>query len=84
MDISTLCEHICVCQSTVETWVKQGVLPPPKMRGGKRMWKWKDVDSWLDGNAPGAASYKSAEDLIRTATKAATIGPHDASLFASD
>jgi hypothetical protein len=37
MDKATLCEHICLSERTVDAWVKQGLLPPPRLRGGKLM-----------------------------------------------
>jgi hypothetical protein len=48
-DIDTLCQHICVSPTTVDLWVKSGKLPPPKVRDGKRLWKWKEVEARLDG-----------------------------------
>lgn len=47
MDMATLVEHICVSPSTVDNWVAQGILPPPRKRGGKLMWKWQEVDERL-------------------------------------
>jgi hypothetical protein len=47
MDMATLCEHICVSSGTVDNWVAQGILPPPRKRGGKLMWKWAEVDERL-------------------------------------
>jgi hypothetical protein len=48
-DISTLCKNLCIGATTVDAWVKQGILPPPKLRGGKRLWKWTEVERALDG-----------------------------------
>jgi predicted site-specific integrase-resolvase len=47
-DISTLCANICLSEATVDVWVKSGLLPPPRHRGGKRMWKWTEVESYLE------------------------------------
>jgi len=47
MDIVTLCDHICVSQNTVDNWVAAGILPPPRKRGGKLMWRWREVDERL-------------------------------------
>lgn len=47
MDKSTLCQHICCSDTTIDTWVVQGILPPPRKRGGKLMWKWSEVDEKL-------------------------------------
>jgi len=46
-DIGTLAKHICAATTTVENWVASGILPPPRKRGGKLMWKWSEVDAWL-------------------------------------
>lgn len=49
MDSPTLAAHICVSAATVDNWVRQGILPPPRKRGGKLMWKWAEVDRYLRG-----------------------------------
>lgn len=46
-DMATLCRHICVSPSTVDKWVLDGILPAPRKRGGKLMWKWCEVDEML-------------------------------------
>ena len=33
--------------TTIDTHVANKVLPPPRKRGGKLMWKWSEVDEWL-------------------------------------
>jgi predicted DNA-binding transcriptional regulator AlpA len=69
-DKATLCEHLCLGDTTVDDWVKRGVLPPPRKRGGKLMWKWMEVDQWLDrGGATAQDSEISAEERIRLATE---------------
>lgn len=59
-DLATLSQHICAGESTIEHWVKQGLFPPPKKIGGKRLWSWKDVAKHLaadrDGVPPSADS----------------------------
>lgn len=71
-DISTLCKHICLSHATVEHWVKQGLLPPPKLRGGKRMWKWKDVDRYLEEGGPNVAPSADTEaERVRDAARKA-------------
>ncbi|HTC04884.1 MAG TPA: hypothetical protein VK749_15885 [Xanthobacteraceae bacterium] len=37
---------------TIDNWAAQGIIPPPKKRGGKLMWKWPEVDAWLTGGRP--------------------------------
>lgn len=68
-DVSTLCAHLCISEGTVDNWVRQGILPPARLRGGKRMWKWSEVDAMLD-HGPNETTDADAE-RIRNATKAA-------------
>ena len=46
-DLPTLCRNICVSSTTVDNWVARRILPPPRKRGGKLMWKWSEVDKAL-------------------------------------
>lgn len=69
MDAPTLCKHICVSATTVDNWVNQGILPQPRKRGGKLMWKWSEVDAYL---TDGAENSPDAEaERIRNGTKRA-------------
>jgi len=55
-DTMTLCQHICVSPATVDNWVAQGILPPPRKRGGKLMWKWSEVDEYLTSGPVNSAN----------------------------
>ena len=46
-DIALLAQHLSVSKSTVENWVRQGYLPPPRKVGGKRLWCWEEVVEYL-------------------------------------
>ena len=46
-DMTTLCKHISCSPTTVDNWVAQGILPPPRKRGDELMWKWSEVDDYL-------------------------------------
>lgn len=46
-DMPTLCAHICATPNTVDTWVKAGLLPPPRRKRGKQMWFWPEVHEYL-------------------------------------
>jgi predicted site-specific integrase-resolvase len=46
-DSVTLAAHISVSVSTLENWVTAGIIPPPRKRGGKLMWKWDEVDKQI-------------------------------------
>jgi len=69
-DMSTLCANICVTERTVEAWVTQGIIPPPRKRGGKLMWKWAEVDEYLTNGQPGRSPDAKADE-IRDATRRA-------------
>lgn len=60
MDLATLARHICSGESTIENWVKMGQFPAPRMQGGKRLWRWKEVEKHLAGD--GVASAASEHD----------------------
>lgn len=60
-DISTLCGNICACERTVDAWVKEGLLPPPRLIKRKRLWKWASVQDALRGNV----YFIESSDLIK-------------------
>ncbi len=69
-DLATLSAHICMAESTIENAVKMGTFPKPKLQGGKRLWRWKDVERHLaadDDAAPTAAGDHAGR--IRDATR---------------
>lgn len=66
VDKATLMHNICASERTVDAWVKQGILPPARLRGGKLMWKWKEVDEWLTNGGP----ETSEAERITHATRA--------------
>jgi hypothetical protein len=70
MDVATLSRHICVSPTTIDNWCAQGILPAPRKRGGKLMWKWTEVDERLTTGAECTNSETEAE-RIRNATRAA-------------
>lgn len=70
-DMATLCAHISVAsERTVDAWVTQGILPPPRKRGGKLMWKWSEVDELLSNGQAGRSPDTKADE-IRNATRRA-------------
>lgn len=72
LDIGRLCRELCVSERTVDAWVKQGALPPPRQKGGKRLWKWREVERYLDGET----NPDTDADEVRNATKAALAQNH--------
>jgi hypothetical protein len=69
-DKATLCMCLCISENTVDTWVRQGLLPPPRKRGGKLMWKWNEIEKYLEGDEP--QSPEQLAESIRNATRQAT------------
>lgn len=70
MDAATLAAHLSCSVSTVENWAAQGIIPPPRKRGGKNMWKWSEVDERLSMGRVGEGPDPEAERL-RNASRAA-------------
>src|SRR5512139_1423787 len=73
MDAPTLCEHICISDATLDNWVRQGILPPCRQVGGKRMWKWSEVQEKLEGQSSTLSAADLAERVYH-ATKQAANG----------
>lgn len=71
-DLATLAEHICASERAIENWVKTGQFPPPKMQGGKRLWRWKDVERHLavETDAAPTAPTDLAERITNGTRKA--------------
>jgi len=72
-DGATLCAHLCISEGTLDNWVRQGILPEPRKVGGKRMWKWADVETRLSGDATLAPGEVDAARIFND-TKAASGG----------
>ena len=70
MDAATLAAHLCISTNTVDAWVKQAILPPARMVGGKRMWKFSEVEASLQGST-GVVSEGDLVGRVFHATKAA-------------
>lgn len=68
-DMPTLCRNICASTTTVDNWVAKGILPPPRKRGGKLMWKWSEVDKYLTDGA--GSDEKSDIEKVRDGTRRA-------------
>jgi predicted DNA-binding transcriptional regulator AlpA len=78
MDLATLSEHICVGESTIESWVKLGQFPAPRKIGGKRLWQWKEVERHL-APATGTVAASPAQQAmdITNATRRAVASRHN-------
>jgi predicted DNA-binding transcriptional regulator AlpA len=71
LDKPTLCEHISLSDRGVDAWVVDGILPPPRKRGAKLMWKWSEVDDWLTNGKPGASPDAQADAIRKNTQRAA-------------
>lgn len=72
LDTMKLAEHISVHPNTIDEWVRKGLLPPPRPRGGKRLWKWAEVEAYLEGESgPMAASAGDLGEAIYHGTRRA-------------
>ena len=70
VDAARLCQELCICERTAEAWVRQSILPAPRLRGGKRLWKWMEVERYLDDGGPSVSPSADAEaEGVRNATK---------------
>ena len=72
-DAATLCAHLCISEGTLDNWVRQEILPAPRMRGGKRMWNWAEVNRKMDGNL-GTMEEETLAEKVRHATRQAIGG----------
>ena len=43
--------ELCMSDDTFDKYVREGVLPSPKRRGGLMRWKWSEIVSLFDGGA---------------------------------
>lgn len=50
-DAPTLCAHLSISEGTLDNWIRRGILPAARERGGKRMWKWAEVEHCMEGQA---------------------------------
>lgn len=73
VDKATLQRETCLSERAVDAWVKGGLLPPPRLIGGKLMWRWIEVDQYLvDGGARKQDSAVNEQEAIREATERET------------
>ena len=70
-DIATLAANLCISERTVDMWIRAGRLPPPVTRGTKRLWKWSQVEQYLDGQA--LAPEDELEDIRNETRRQAGI-----------
>ena len=61
--------ELCMSDDTFDKYVREGVLPSPKRRGGLTRWKWCEIIAALDSDCPSFVDLKqdSFEKGIRNA-----------------
>lgn len=69
LDMDMMCLCLPISPNTVDKWVKDGLLPAPRYRGGKQMWKWSEVDEYLTGGEVRSADPEA--ERIRNGTRRA-------------
>lgn len=72
MSKKTLADHIDRSESTIDDWVRRGIIPQPiRPGGGDPLWRWEDVDLALRSYAPGQGGGDPYSLGVRNATQAA-------------
>lgn len=66
-DKTTLCRHVCSCPRTVDKWVLEGILPPPRRMRGRLMWKWSEVDEYLSRH--GSSPEEALAERVKNGTR---------------
>jgi predicted DNA-binding transcriptional regulator AlpA len=64
IDMEMLSWAICASPSSIENYVAQGKLPPPRRLGGKRLWKWSEVEARLT-NGDSVPKLGGLADAVR-------------------
>jgi hypothetical protein len=58
----TACRQLDMSDDTFDKYVREGVLPGPKLRGGLVRWKWSEIVAALDGG--GAVVIEASQDAF--------------------
>lgn len=64
VDRRRLMVEACLSDETVDAWVRQGLLPEPKKRGGKLMWRWATVDKWIENGGDPAQTPQDNDRVV--------------------
>jgi len=61
--------ELCMSDDTFDKYVREGILPSPKRRGGLTRWKWCEIIAALDGGCTSVVELRqdSFEKGIRNA-----------------
>ena len=72
-DIATLEAHVCTHRDTIRKWMRLYSFPTPAIRGGKELWQWRAVDSWMADN-PSIVAEATITERVRHAAREAVNG----------
>lgn len=75
-DLATLARNLCAGESTIEALVRQGKFPQPYHLGGKRLWKWSEVEATIAASREkdSMAVLPATEEGIREAARRVSRG----------
>lgn len=76
VDKATLMRETCLGNTTIDEWVKAGALPAPRKVRGKQLWRWSEVDRYLDRAGKPEPVSETPEDRVRRGTAAALQEHH--------
>jgi predicted DNA-binding transcriptional regulator AlpA len=68
--------ELCMCDDTFDKYVRAGVLPSPKRRGGLTRWKWSEIEAAIDGGPTFATTvtqdaFEEGIDRVKEANRRA-------------
>ncbi len=64
VDRRRLMRETCRSDEGIDAWIRSGVIPPGKMRGGKLLWKWETVDAWLEHGGDPAQTRQDNDPVV--------------------
>lgn len=74
-DLATLARHLCSSESAIETLVRQGKFPQPYHLGGKRLWRWSEVERTITASRDDVVvPAESTGESIREAARRISRG----------
>ena len=73
VDKAALCAHTCLGETTVDAWVRQGLLPPPRKVGGKLMWEWAEVHDWIKFGNPATRELSEVAQIQQGTLRAMSL-----------
>jgi predicted DNA-binding transcriptional regulator AlpA len=58
----TLAYRLDCSRSTIDDYVRRGLLPRPRNVGNLQRWRWRDIEAWIAGPCVGSLRPDSAAD----------------------